>query len=80
VAKRLSDDALAFTIAFRDYCRRWTTTAIAADWAGFGKATRAILARLRHRIDSEDHDLYPLVVRAGQKPRKLHVASAAAAA
>jgi len=61
LAGRLADDALAFTTAFREYCRLWTTVRIAGDWRGFGKATRAILARLQHRVTVEDRDLYPLV-------------------
>ena len=61
LARRLADDALAFTTAFRAYCRNWTTVKIAEDWRGFGKATRAILARLEHRVAAEDRDLYPLV-------------------
>jgi len=69
LAKRLAGEALAFTSAFREYCRIWTTVSIAADWPGFGKATRDILARLKLRVDVEDRDLYPLVADADNNPR-----------
>jgi hypothetical protein len=61
VATRLAGEALAFSAAFRDYGRQWTTVSIAADWPGFGKATLAILARLQLRVHVEDRELYPLV-------------------
>jgi len=80
LARGLSDDALAFTSAFRDYCRQWTTIAITADWPGFGKATRMILARLQHRIGTEDRDLYPLVAEAGEEPRIHHAGPMSATA
>jgi hypothetical protein len=68
LARRLADEALAFTQAFREYCRYWTTVSIAADWAGFSKATLDILARLQHRVEVEDRDLYPLVDEADDDP------------
>lgn len=68
LARDLADDALAFTTAFRQYCRQWTTVKIAADWRGFRQATRAILARLEQRVAAEDRDLYPLVAGAGEQP------------
>jgi Hemerythrin HHE cation binding domain len=68
LARELADDAHAFTTAFRDYCRHWTTTAIAADWRGFGKATLAVLARLKNRVDVEDRNLYPLVADVEDEP------------
>ncbi|HYI47787.1 MAG TPA: hemerythrin domain-containing protein [Allosphingosinicella sp.] len=61
LAKRLGAEAVAFSSAFRDYCRQWTTVCIAADWLGFRKETLAILSQLQHRIHVEDHELYPLV-------------------
>ena len=67
-AKRLAAGAAAFSSAFRDYGRQWTTVSIAADWPGFRKETSAILARLQHRIHVEDHELYPLVGAAGPAP------------
>lgn len=60
-AKRLAAGAAAFSSAFRDYGRQWTTVSIAADWPGFRKETLAILAQLQRRIHVEDHELYPLV-------------------
>jgi len=65
LAARLAAEALAFSEAFRDYGRRWTTNSIAADWPGFCKETLAILARLERRVHVEDTELYPLVDDAG---------------
>jgi hypothetical protein len=61
LATRLAGEALAFTAAFREYGRQWTTVAVAADWPGFREATLAVLARLRLRVHLEDQELYPLV-------------------
>lgn len=48
------------------YTRRWTGARIAADWAGFAAETKAMMARLRARIDREDALLYPLARRAAE--------------
>jgi hypothetical protein len=69
LARSLSDEALAFTRAFREYCRLWTTVSITADWPGFSKATLDILARLQNRVEVEDRDLYPLAIEADDNPR-----------
>lgn len=44
------------------YIARWSELRIAADWAGFGAATRAMLPRLRARLDWETAVLYSLAV------------------
>ena len=72
LAGKLLDDALAFTTAFRCYCRDWTTESISADWPGFREATLLILAQLRLRVEVEDRDLYPLVAFAKPAPPLRH--------
>ena len=66
LATPLAAEAAAFSAAFRDYSRQWTTVCIAADRAGFRKETLALLAGLRRRIHVEEGELYPLVDDAGR--------------
>ncbi len=45
---------------FTAYDEKWTSERVAADWAGFGRATVAIFDILAARVEREEHELYPL--------------------
>lgn len=64
LATRMEREMGGIADDFTDYCRRWDANAIVADWAGFCKATRLLLTRLRHRIVCEERDLYPRIAAA----------------
>lgn len=46
------------------HVRDWTISAIEADWAGYGKTSRALVSRLCTRMDEEETQLYPLIAEA----------------
>lgn len=54
-------ESAAFSTAFSDYNRDWTSLGIVGDWSGFRDETLAILASLRRRMHVEDHELFPLL-------------------
>lgn len=60
-AGRYHIESAAFSTAFSDYNRDWTSLRIAGDWSGFREETLAILASLRRRMHVEDHELFPLL-------------------
>lgn len=68
LATRLAAEAQAFSEAFRDYGRRWTTVCIAADWLGFREETLTILARLLHRVEVEDREFHLLSTQPPRRP------------
>lgn len=61
IACRLIAESAALTAQFDCYCRRWSSTAIAADWSGFRYATSELLALIEQRIAAEEYELYPLI-------------------
>jgi len=60
-ATRFQKEMGGLSDALQDYSQRWTSTAIAGDWAGFRSETRAIVRALDERIRREERELYPLL-------------------
>lgn len=49
------------TQALGAYVRDWTVSAIEANWSGYAEASKALVGRLRTRMDKEEAELYPLL-------------------
>jgi len=45
----------------QSHLARWDKRAVEADWAGYGRASRAMRASMRRRIKVEQEILYPLL-------------------
>jgi hypothetical protein len=60
-AARVHAEIGAFEAMFSAYGRRWTSARIGDDWQGFRQETAELLRRLRHRIELEEEELYPLL-------------------
>lgn len=54
---------------YHAYWQSWPCAAMAGDWAGFAGDTRAIVAQIRHRMEIEERELYPLLDEAGGPQR-----------
>jgi len=62
--QRFSDDLKAVGDRLSGHVREWTPVAIADDWAGYGRACKALIDLLRAQMDSEEVALYPLLLKA----------------
>jgi hypothetical protein len=62
--QRFSDDLKAVGDLLSAHVREWTPAAIADDWAGYGRAARALIKSLRMQMDNEEAELYPLLLKA----------------
>ena len=60
-ARTFSEQMGGLAAEFIAYSEKWNANAIAADWAGYCRASRAILDALNHRIARENRELYPLL-------------------
>lgn len=61
LARRFADEMGGLADAYLQYNADWPIERVAADWAGFGEATRGAMKALRHRILREERDLYPRI-------------------
>jgi hypothetical protein len=61
IARAFSDEMGGLGAAYMDHCKIWNADAIAADWAGYGLASRGLLDALTKRIRRENRELYPLL-------------------
>ncbi len=52
---------------FMAYSKRWDAEATNRDWEGFCKETRQVLLALRWRIQREERDLYPRVLKEAER-------------
>jgi hemerythrin-like domain-containing protein len=64
-AIRLCAEIGSFEEAFGAYARRWTSSRIGEDWAGYREETRAMVRLLERRMALEERDLYPLLDESG---------------
>lgn len=60
-ALRLCAEIGALEEAFGAYARRWMSSRIAADWAGYRNETMAMIRRLDRRLLLEERELCPLL-------------------
>ena len=61
-AARLLRDRVAKIIAASNrHIHQWTAANVAADWAGYGKATRAMAGQVRAAMAMDRQDIYPLL-------------------
>ena len=60
-ARTFSEQMGGLAAAFIGYSDKWNANAIAADWPGYCRESRAILDALTHRIARENRELYPLL-------------------
>jgi hypothetical protein len=49
--------------AYIAHCDKWNADAIGADWPGYCSDSRGLINALTNRIQREDRELYPLLVR-----------------
>jgi hypothetical protein len=63
VAQRFPDDLKALGDRLSGHVREWTPSAIADDWISYGRASKALMKLLRAQMDSEERDLYPLLLK-----------------
>jgi hypothetical protein len=63
-SQRFADDLKKVGDRLSGHVREWTPAAIADDWAGYGRACRALINLLRAQMASEEADLYPLLLKA----------------
>lgn len=61
VALRFAQEMGNVAELYQDYAATWPIERVEADWAGFGVATRKMMAALRRRILREERDLYPRI-------------------
>ena len=66
LGQRFSDEMGGLAGAFTAYSEQWGATAIAADWAGYRKATAGIIDALSNRIVRENRELLPVAERLDQ--------------
>jgi Hemerythrin HHE cation binding domain len=64
-AMRLCAEIGSFEEAFGAYARRWTSSRIAGDWAGYREETLAVVRLLDRRMTLEECELYPLLEEGG---------------
>jgi hemerythrin HHE cation binding domain-containing protein len=60
-AMRLCSEIGALEEAFGAYARRWTSSRIAHDWAGYRQETAAMIRLLDRRMLLEEQELFPLL-------------------
>lgn len=63
-SQRFADELKKIGDRLSAHVREWTPAAIADDWAGYGRACKALINLLRAQMDSEEVDLYPLLLKA----------------
>lgn len=63
VARTFNEEMGGLAGAFVAYSDKWAANAIAADWAGYCRESRAIIDALSCRINRENRELYPLLDR-----------------
>ena len=64
-AMRLCGEIGALEEAFSAYARRWTSSRIAQDWAGYREETAAMSRQLDRRMLLEEQELFPLLEQGG---------------
>jgi hypothetical protein len=77
MAARFEAEMGGLAEGFAAYGRKWDAQAMHADWEGFCKDTRQILLTLRWRIEREERDLYPRLLKAAEAPVARQASSAA---
>ena len=60
-ARAFSAEMGGLAAAFLDYSEKWQSAAIDRDWHGFCRETAELAHELRHRIERENSELYPLL-------------------
>ena len=64
VSERAASETGQLIDALGAHVRDWTIGAIQADWGGYAKASKGIVAKLCARMDQEEATLYPLLRKA----------------
>ncbi len=65
-AGQLRERVAAVIAASNRHIGEWSTGQIAADWTGYGAATRAMVAQVRAVLAMERRDIYPLLATVAQ--------------
>ena len=60
IARRMAADVADLGERLQDHVREWTPCTIADDWARYRSSSRELMTALRHQMESEERDLYPL--------------------
>lgn len=64
IARRFAAQYKSMVADWSYYNEQWTGDAIGADWRGFRRATSAMIAVLRKRMEAENAVLYPTALAA----------------
>ena len=60
--RRMADEMSQLGGRLQAHVREWTVGAIADDWAGYCRSSKALIAVLRARMEAEEAELFPLSV------------------
>ncbi|MEO7365933.1 MAG: hemerythrin domain-containing protein [Sphingomicrobium sp.] len=60
-AQAFSKEMGGLAAAYSDHCKRWSASAIAADWPGYCRESETLADALANRIQRENRELYPLL-------------------
>lgn len=63
ILRRFRQDLGLLLGQFSAHIGTWSAEAVMADWQGYCREAGALLAALDRRIDCEDDELYPLLIR-----------------
>jgi len=69
IAHAFCDEMGGVGAAYMEHCKIWNAEAIAADWSGYGLASRVLLDALTRRISRDNRELYPLLKRVDWEAR-----------
>lgn len=61
---KLGDELTGLGDRLSAHVRDWTPEAITSDWAGYGRASKALMKVLRAQMENEEAELYPLLLKA----------------
>ncbi|GAO39970.1 hypothetical protein SCH01S_42_00130 [Sphingomonas changbaiensis NBRC 104936] len=58
--RKMASEMTELGAKLQSHVREWTVNAIADDWAGYRRSSKALIALLRARMESEEANLFPL--------------------
>jgi len=58
--RRMAAEMTDLGAGLQAHVREWTVSAIADDWPGYCRSSKAMIAILRARMDAEEAELFPL--------------------